>query len=331
MKITAITLAVIFALAFGYSGVQFYANAQDVDEGDGVNREAEPIKLAYVEWDSEVASTYVVKAILETRLGYETELISVSAPEMWQTIAEGVSDATASAWLPTLHAEFLEANKDKVVDLGANLVGTRSGLVVPSYVPIDSISELAWSSSEFDGRIVGIEPDAGIMRVASDAMYTYGLDRFDLITGTDDTMIAELEEAIRLQRNIVITGWTPHWMFQKFDLRYLDDPKGIFGREEEIHTIVRLGLDEEHPDVYKLLDNFEFTVFDAEWCMLKNQEPEADPYETALEWIEQNEETVDSWLSEEPVEEPEEEPAEEEPAEEPSDEPTDVPMDMPND
>lgn len=39
----------------------------------------EKVKLAYVAWDSEIASTYVVKEVLETKLGATVEMLQVDA------------------------------------------------------------------------------------------------------------------------------------------------------------------------------------------------------------------------------------------------------------
>jgi glycine betaine/proline transport system substrate-binding protein len=55
---------------------------------------------------------------------------------------------------------------------------------------------------------------------------------------------------------IIITGWTPHWMFSKFDLKYLEDPKGVYGEAENINSIARNGLAEDLPGVHKVLDQF---------------------------------------------------------------------------
>lgn len=38
-------------------------------------------------------------------------------------------------------------------------------------------------------------------------------------------MTVALGEAIKQHKDIVITGWSPHWMFNKYDLKYLADPK----------------------------------------------------------------------------------------------------------
>src|SRR5690606_40676965 len=64
---------------------------------------------------------------------------------------------------------------------------------------------------------------------------------------------------------IIITGWNPHWMFAKYpDMKYLDDPKGIYGGEEGINSLARLGLEEAKPEAYKLIDQFEWDVEDME-------------------------------------------------------------------
>jgi len=107
------------------------------------------VELVYVEWTSAVASTNVVRAVLEN-LGYDVKILPVSAAAMWQAVGSGDADGMVAAWLPTTHANYYRRVKGKVKDLGANLTGTRIGLVVPDYVNIDSIPQLKDNVGKFD-------------------------------------------------------------------------------------------------------------------------------------------------------------------------------------
>ena len=62
-------------------------------------------------------------------------------------------------------------------------------------------------------------------------------------------MTAVLKRAVDEHQWIVVTGWTPHWMFTRFKLKFLEDPKGIFGKAETITAIARKGFGEQHPFV----------------------------------------------------------------------------------
>ncbi|WP_421621696.1 glycine betaine ABC transporter substrate-binding protein [Alkalilimnicola ehrlichii] len=252
------------------------------------------INMPYVEWDSEVASTNVVRVVLE-EAGYDVRTTSVSAAAMWQAVASGDQDAMVAAWLPTTHASYMEQTRDRVVDLGPNLEGTRIGLVVPAYVEIDSIEELNDHADRFDNRIVGIDPGAGIMSTTETAIEEYGLTNLRLVDGSSATMAAALRDAIRNEDWVVVTGWTPHWKEGRWDLKYLEDPKGIYGGEEEIHTIVRQGLEEDHPTAYAILDNFQWTPEHMAEVMVMNEEG-GDPYENAKKWVEENRDLVEQWL-----------------------------------
>ena len=258
--------------------------------------EQKKVDLIYVEWSSEVASTSVIQAVLQEKMGYEASMIPVSAAAMWQGIATGDADAMVAAWLPTTHGHYLERLEDRVVDLGPNLVGTRIGLVVPSYVSIDSIAELNDHADKFNGRIIGIDPGAGIMSTTETAMEEYGLDAMELMVGSGATMTAALADAIRHEQWLVITGWSPHWKFARWDLKYLEDPKNIYGGAEAIHTIVRQGLKEDMPEVYHLLDNFHWSLEDMQQVMVWNSEEGASPYENAKRWVEENDDKVQAWL-----------------------------------
>lgn len=252
------------------------------------------VHLAYVEWSSEVASTNVMRAVLE-QAGYEVDMTSLSAAAMWQAVSTGDADAIVAAWLPTTHADYLERVGDKVNDLGPNLDGTKLGLVVPAYSDVDSIADLNDHADSFNGEIIGIDPGAGIMGLTEEVVDTYDLD-LALRSGSGATMTAALASAIENEEDVVVTGWTPHWKFARWDLKYLEDPENVYGGAEQIHTIVRQGLEEEMPEAYAILDAFEWSPEDMGEVMLMNQEEDADPYENAQKWVEENQEQVQEWL-----------------------------------
>jgi len=255
------------------------------------------IKLAYVAWDSEIASTNVVKHVLESKLGYDVEMVQVDAGPMWAGVADGSADAMVAAWLPGTHASYIEEYKDNVVDLGPNLDGTKIGLTVPAYMDIATIEDLknAEVSASIQNRIVGIEPGAGIMMASEKAVSEYGLDNITLLESSSAAMAQELQNAYDAQEPIVVTGWTPHWMFAKMDLKYLEDPKGIFGGDEQIHTMVRKGLEDDKKDAYAFLDNFNWTADDMAEVMVAIMEGQS-PEDAAKAWVEANGDKVDAWL-----------------------------------
>lgn len=259
-------------------------------------QESDTIELGYVLWDSEIASTHVVAAIIEDKLGHDVSLTAVDAGPMWMGISRGDFDAMVAAWLPVTHEAYYKKTKDKVVNLGANLEGAKLGLVVPSYVNISSIEELNDNADKFDGKIIGIDPGAGLMAATERAIEDYDIE-LDLVAGSDAAMTAALRRAIEREEWIAVTGWTPHWKFAAFDLKYLDDPKKSLGEEEHIATIVTPELEEKAPDVYAFLDNFYWSSVEmAEVMMLI--EDGMEPYEAARKWIADNPERVNSWIAE---------------------------------
>ncbi|MDN3524813.1 glycine betaine ABC transporter substrate-binding protein [Halomonas sabkhae] len=280
MRLTGLALVAGATLAAG--------SAQAQDQGT--------VHLSYVEWSSTVASTNVMQAVLE-QAGYEVETSSLSAAAMWQSVATGDTDAFLAGWLPTTHEDYYAKLKDQLVDTGVNLDGTKLGLVVPAYSEADSIEDLNEHADDFAGKLTGIDPGAGIMRLTNKVVEEYDLD-LDLQSGSGATMTAALKSAIANEEDIAVTGWTPHWMFARWDLKYLDDPKNVYGGAEQIHTITRQGLEEEMPGAYAILDNFEWTAEDMGEVMLMNQEEGSDPYENAKKWVEDNQDLVQEWLPE---------------------------------
>lgn len=252
------------------------------------------VHLAYVEWASTVASTNVMKAVLE-QAGFDVETTSLTGAAMWQAVASGDADALLAGWLPITHEDYFAKLGDQVVDAGVSLDGAKLGLAVPAYTEIDSIEELNDHADNFEGQIIGIDPGAGIQRLTGEVVKEYGLN-LRLRDGSDATMTAALANAIKNNEDIVVTSWTPHWMFAQWNLKYLDDPKEVYGGEEQIHTIVRKGLKEDMPEAYAILSNFNWTPEDMGEVMLMIEEPGSDPYKSAQKWVAEHPELVNKWL-----------------------------------
>jgi glycine betaine/proline transport system substrate-binding protein len=262
----------------------------------GVSADTKPtIKIGYVEgWDDSVATSNVAARVIEKRLGYPVQLVPVAAGVMWQGVARGDLDATLSAWLPVTHGAYWNNFKDKVVDLGANFNDAKIGLIVPDNVDVKSVGDLQAKKAEFGARIVGIDAGAGVMQKTSEAIKAYGLD-YQLMPSSGSAMTAELARSEAASKPIIVTGWKPHWMFAKYKLKFLDDPKKVFGEAEHVDSVVNPELEKKAPTVVAFLKKFQWKPGEIDSVMLAAQNGEK-PTAAADAWIGAHGDRVDSWV-----------------------------------
>lgn len=145
-----------------------------------------------------------------------------------------------------------------------------------------------------DYEIVGIDPGSGHMQATEKVLTEYELDDWELISGNGASMTAALKRAYDKEEPIIVTGWDPHWKFLTFDLKFLDDPKLVYGGEEQIHTYARLGLEEDLPEAYEILKRFEWEAEDMGEIMIEIEDG-VDPAEAARNWVEANSDKIEQW------------------------------------
>ncbi len=254
------------------------------------------VKLGYVNWSEGIAITNLAQAILQEKMGYTVETSMGDVGPVYSSVASGDFDAFLDAWLPSLQKDYADKFGDKYVEIGDIFQGTLVGLVVPNYVTIDSIDQLNANKDKFDGNIVGIDAGAGIMQSTSNAITDYGLD-YKLQSGSGPVMTAELKKAIDAKKWIVVTGWQPHWMFGRWDLKFLKDPKGVYGKPEYIKAIGRKNLSKDMPDVAKFLSNLKLSGDQLNGLMSDIQSSDKDPYDVAKDWMNKNADAVNSWIT----------------------------------
>lgn len=259
----------------------------------GGNKNENKINLIYVNWAEGIAMTNVAKILLEES-GYEVDMKNADVAPIFASLSRGNADAFMDVWLPVTHEDYMNQYSASLEVLGENFDDARIGLVVPSYVSINSIDELNEYKDQFKGEIVGIDAGAGIMKAADKALIEYDMD-YKLLTASEAAMTASLKKAIDGEKWVVVTGWTPHWMFSRFDLKMLEDPKGVFGDAEQIKTIARKGFSEDHPYVAEFLTNVSFTT-EQIGSLMQDIEDAGNEALGAQKWIDDNRELTNSWL-----------------------------------
>ena len=253
--------------------------------------------LANIGWDENVAVSNLTKVLLEDELGYESVQIRTqdNLNATYRDVASGELDAFQDVWLPNQEAKLDQVAED-VEHLDPWFLGeTKQGMAVPAYMDVKSIPQLNGTDAKF---ILGIEPTSVMMQeVGQEVIPTYGLDQ-ELVTAPTAGMLAEVERLYSFREEFIFLAWSPHWMNQRFDIRYLEDPKDAMGPTNdpaECSTIVRGGLREADPVAYAFMEALELTeeqINDLETVINK----EDDPLAGARRWASENREVVLPWI-----------------------------------
>jgi glycine betaine/proline transport system substrate-binding protein len=266
--------------------------------GCGGPGQDEGLLLANIGWDENVAVSNLTKVLLEDELDYDSVEISTSddLDLTYREVASGELDAFQDVWLPNQQA-LLEQVSDDVEHLDPWFLGqTKQGMAVPAYMDVKNIDQLNGTDVQL---IFGIEPSSVMMdKVGGNVIPAYGLKQ-KLVAGPTAAMLDEVEQLYAFREDVIFLAWSPHWMNQRFDIRYLEDPKDAMGPTNdpaECSTIVREGLREEVPVAYAFMEALALT--ETQINGLENAiNEEGDPVVGARRWVSENREVVRPWIA----------------------------------
>jgi len=258
------------------------------------------VKIGWTAWSDAEFVTKLAKRILEDRMDYEVELLQTDIAPQYQGLSTGSLDVMLMSWQPGTHADYIEKVGTDVVTLGILYTHARLGWAVPSYIPEDMVGSIDDLKKEevndkLDGTITGIDPGAGLTRLSKQVIEDYGLDDYELQISSGAGMTAALERAVRRDDWIVVTAWSPHWMFGAYDLRYLEDPQGVLGSYERVVALSRKGFYQDDIDAASFISRMQIPIDDLQAAMYDAQETS---YEEAVtNYIDNNPERIDYWVT----------------------------------
>lgn len=292
-KIIAIVAAAVLAMSLGA------CSSSDTAATDASASADNTIVLGFIPaWTDGLSTAYLLKNQLE-KMGYTVEMQELSeAGVLYTALAKGDVDIYPSAWPEVTHASYMEKYGADIEDLDTYYDNAKLTLAVPEYTDITSIEDLAGNADMFGGKIVGIEPGAGLTKVVQENVIPdYGLsDDYELVTSSTTAMLAELKSATDSGDDIVVTLWRPFWANSAFNVKDLEDPKGALGKSEGLHFLGHAGFSEEYPDVATLIASIHMT--DESYGDLENlvvNEYGEGRYDEAIEaWLTEHPESIDA-------------------------------------
>lgn len=203
------------------------------------------ITIGTMGWEDLTPIAGITKSVLESK-GYTVEVEEFSEWGIaFAALTNGDVDIMASQTDYVAH-DYWTKNMDKLEKISPVSHGLYQAIAVPSYVGISSMEELAANKDMFGGKIIGIEPGSGLMRDAAAAVEAYGTG-MDLVEGSTAAMTAALDAAMSRQEPIAVTIWEPSWMMQKYDVKFLADPKGVFPAAQSYYFIGTAGFSAANP------------------------------------------------------------------------------------
>lgn len=288
------------------SGESVTAQFADCTPGDGsadvTQMETDGDKkitlAAFNGWDESFAASHLLKYVLEDE-GYSVDIQELDAGPGYTGLAQGDIDVAVDTWLPVTHENYLEQYGDDIEAQGCWYDNAKLTLAVNDDSPAQSIADLKDMGDDYGKRLVGIEPSAGLTDQAKKAIPVYGLDDWNFQISSTPAMLAELKKATNAGDDIAVTLWRPHWAYDAFPVRDLEDPEGAMGGTENIFNFSRTGFGEDHPYVTQLLHNL--VINDEHLASLENVMFSDEHYggknkdRAVAEWVGDNPDFIADW------------------------------------
>lgn len=213
--------------------------------------EEKTITVGTMSWEDLTPITGITKKVLEDS-GYTVKVVPFSEWGIaYAALTKGDIQILASQ-TDYVAQDYWDKNKKRLEKISPVSHGLFQGVAVPKYVTIDSMDQLNENADKFGGKIVGIEPGSGLMRDTSKSVKDYDL-KLQLVEGSTAAMTAALKSAVDRKEWIAVTIWEPSWMMQKYDVKFLKDPKGVFPPPQSYYWIGKKGFSEENPHAREVL------------------------------------------------------------------------------
>jgi glycine betaine/proline transport system substrate-binding protein len=259
--------------------------------------EKKELKAGVLQWSDQITLGTIGTYMLKEKFGYKVKTVEFFEWGLAFAALERGDIDFMPALINFCCADYWNRSKEKLEKIGVPSYGMDMGLVVPSYVPVNSIAELNQQKEKFGKKIIGIEPGSGLVRQTKQVVKGYDLD-FTLVEGSTAAVNAALKSAIQKKEWILVTHWVPAWPMLVWDLKFLKDPKGIQQGPQAYHYIGRKGFQKDYPFAREVLSGIFIHVDHInQWAAWFKEEKTKEEALKLWLTVKANQDLVDRWAT----------------------------------
>jgi len=294
---------------------------------------AADVVIGVPNWPSVRVTAHVLKTVMEDNLGVDVELQNGTNPVVFEAMDSGAMHVHPEVWLPNqanLEAKYV--NDKKSVRQNPNgVAGDQAMCVTKNTAARTGIKDLAELSNPDMAKNFDTDGDGkgeiwigaagwASTNVEKIRAKSYGYAETMKLKEMDETLaLAEVDNAVAQDKNIVFFCYTPHHMFALHELVILkepayeeskwvvkqptDDPNWLDNSSApvawntaQLKIHYAASLEKSNPEVAKLLSQVKLdtaTVSKMTFALVVEKQ---DPADFAKKWVADNGATVDSWL-----------------------------------
>jgi len=299
----------------------------------GTVAQAADVVIGVPAWPSVLATAHVLKVAMEENLGLEVELQNGTNPVVFEAMDTGAMHVHPEVWLPNqsnLNAKFVQ-EKGSVRMNPNGVAGDQAMCVTKGTAERTGISELSDLTdpdmakkfdTDGDGRgeiWIGAAGWAST-NVEKIRAKSYGYNLTMTLKEMDEALaLAEVDNAVAQDKDIVFFCYTPHHMFALHELVILkepaydeakwnviqptDDPEwleksdaGVAWNTAQLHIHYASALESDQPEAAAMLSKVQFDTDTISAMTFALVVEEQDPAEFAAKWVADNASIVDGWL-----------------------------------
>jgi len=254
------------------------------------------LRLGYTNDSTSIITSNLVKAVLVEKLSNSVKVTEYPADTLWKELAKGNVDVMVSAWLPQSHGAYLKKFKGQVEVLKPVTLGVQIGLITPTYVTVDGLNQLSTKASRFKNKIYCIKGHIGSIEMTKRAIAAYSLKNVKCVQLTEQKWIKKIEDCSNKLEWIVLGAWSPHIVFSQWKLKYLEDSKEVFSKDEQIVAVSNSSLHKDNRDAYAFLKKFYCSPKEIQEIMNNIVKRNKSPYGAAKDYLLQNPDQVKKWI-----------------------------------
>lgn len=289
--------------------------------GSSGDSDGEEITIGTFSWTAAAVETEIITQIAEENpdLGVsKIKSTNVDPAVGWTGLGRGDIDVLPEVNLPNQQS-FADENADTTELVSETYGDAAQGWFVPSYLvedggaaeglkSVDQLAEKKYADA-VGGTLYDSDPGWVTTEQNKARIKGFGLD-IKHRPSSEAASLAELKRAYEKEDPILIYLYRPHWVFNEYDLVQLEEPnpyvEGAFedGGPNDVaiptlaaNIAARKDLEERAPEFYEFLGKISIPLEDIEALQAAAEEDASlEPADLAEQWIEDNQDEVDSWL-----------------------------------